>query len=162
MFASLTINRCHIVKLCSLWTEATGRQFPFSNVLVSPLVLRNGILPILHKNRRHCKIMFDSGGFHVQQQILTMQDTSSRLASLYRTHDWADIYVLPDSPLISTDNKQQISHKLRATARGYTHFAAQLPSRLFSKLLPVVHGSTLSQVRRSATACGLDSGSALG
>ncbi len=151
-FASLTINRCHIVKLCALWEQETGQPFPFSNVLVSPLVLRNGILPILHKHRSQCTIMFDSGGFHIQQKVLRMRDASSRLAELYRTHDWADIYVLPDHPPTSVDTSQQVSRKLRATTRAYTTFASQLPSMFSSKLMPVVHGTTTSQIERSIVA----------
>jgi queuine/archaeosine tRNA-ribosyltransferase len=151
-FASLTINRCHIVRLCSLWAQETGQPFPFSHVLVSPLVLRNGILPILHKHRARCTIMFDSGGFHIQQKVLRMHDASSRLADFYRTHNWADIYVLPDHPLTSTDSKQQISRKLRATTRAYTSFTSQLPSGFSSRLMPVVHGATTSQIEKSTAA----------
>jgi len=150
-FASLTINRCHVIKLCSLWGQATGRPFPFSHVLVSPLVLRNGILPVLYKYRRHCTVMFDSGGFHIQQKVLRMQHASEQLATFYCTHDWADIYVLPDYPLTSTDSVRQIAYKLRVTARGYLSFASRLPPAFSSKLLPVVHGLTSRQVKRSVT-----------
>jgi queuine/archaeosine tRNA-ribosyltransferase len=151
-FASLTINRCHIIKLCTLWTEATGSHFPFSHVLVSPLVLRNGILPILYKHRRKCTVMFDSGGFHVQQKLLTLRDVAEPLATFYRSNDWAHIYVVPDFPLTSNDTKQQAAYKLTATKRQYTQFRSQVPKVLFPRLLPVVHGATISQVRRSAEA----------
>ena len=148
-FASLTINRCHVIKLCSLWAHATGRPFPFSHVLVSPLVLRNGVLAMLYKYRRYSTVMFDSGGFHIQQNVLRMQYAFKQLASFYRTHDWADIYVLPDYPLTSTDSIRQMAYKLRVTTRGYKSFASRLPPAFCSKLLPVVHGLTSRQVKRS-------------
>ncbi len=151
-FASLTINRCHIDKLCSISERVSGRTFPFSHVLVSPLVLRRGILPIIYKHRHQCTVMFDSGGFHIQQRLLNIKDASMRLATFYKTHEWADLYVIPDVPLTCRDSARQIRQKLRVTTEAGSKFAEGVPQKIRSKLLPVVHGTTSAHIQRSVSA----------
>lgn len=158
-YASLTINRCHLERLCEIWSRhQPGDNFPFHRVIVSPLVVRNGILQRLYEHRRHCKVIFDSGGFHIQQGRLDLGSACKTLERLYREHSWVDRFALPDAPITSLDSRREIRTKLRSTRRLYQAFPARLPSSLRPKLLPVVHGTTFEEVRRSAqAACGVGS-----
>jgi hypothetical protein len=152
-YASLTINRCHFDRLCEMWTSrGCGTTFPFAHAIVSPLFARRGILERLHEQRGNCKVMFDSGGFHIQQDRIGLSSASHRLGCVYREHGWADRFVLPDVPLTSQDSRAVAKRKLDSTRRQYSTFPATLPDSVRKKLLPVVHGTTVDEVRLSAYA----------
>ena len=48
-------------------------------------------------------IIFDSGGYYVQQGVVTYESLYQKLLEFYRINQWADWYVLPDyvPPLLS-------------------------------------------------------------
>src|ERR1700747_1495599 len=152
-YASLTINRCHLERLCGIWAEQQAEDsFPFRNVIVSPLYVRNGILPQLYKHRDQCRIIFDSGGFHVQQGRMKLIAASRRLLNVYRQNRWAHRFALPDAPITSVDSQKMVRQKLRATRRQYTTFPVKLPHSFRRKLLPVVHGTNLHEILANAHA----------
>jgi hypothetical protein len=162
-YPSLTINRCHFDRLCELWyKQFPGAGFPFRHAIVSPLVARNGILQRLHHYREHCKIIFDSGGFHVQQGRLPLRSASFRLKLAYEQHTWAHRFTLPDAPITSLDSREAVGRKLSSTRNQYIQFPKRLPDSFRRRFLPVVHGTTLVELRRSAIAARLVGSDSLG
>ena len=152
-YVSLTINRCHLESLCELWGDENGNDdFPFHHAIVSPLFARNGILSALRRQRRRCRVILDSGGFHVQQGRIELRSASRLLRRAYALHSWADRFALPDSPLTSMDSRETANRKLSSTRRQYRIFPAAFPNAFRRKLLPVVHGTTREQICRNALA----------
>lgn len=152
-YASLTINRCHFDRLCDIWGgQYPQDSFPFSRAIVSPLFARGGILERLHSHRKECKVIFDSGGFHIQQGRMALKAASERLRQVYEENSWAHRFALPDAPITTTDSREAISQKLRSTRRQYRHFPEGLPNSLRRKFLPVVHGTTSRELKLSALA----------
>lgn len=152
-YASLTINRCHLERLCDIWARYYADDiFPFRHVIVSPLFVRNGILPRIYQHRERCTTIFDSGGFHVQQGRIRLRSACRRLRQIYRQNSWADRFALPDAPLTSLDSQQSVRKKLRSTRRQYRAFPAGFSDALRKKLLPVVHGTTPQQILCNARA----------
>jgi hypothetical protein len=152
-YPSLTINRCHLERLCEIWSaKQTGNVFPFPCAIVSPLFARNGILERLYTQREQCKVIFDSGGFHIQQGRLDLPSASRRLQTAYNENGWADRFALPDAPITSLDSRCVIRQKLASTRQQYGMFPVGLSSAFRPKLLPVVHATTAQEVRRNAGA----------
>jgi hypothetical protein len=152
-YASLTINRCHFDRLCDIWArQSRGSDFPFHCAIVSPLFARNGILQRLYQHREQCKVIFDSGGFHVQQGRMTLLSASRQLKRIYEENGWAHRFTLPDAPITSLDSREVVNRKLSSTRSQYRQFPAGLPPAFRQKFLPVVHGTTSREVYRSAWA----------
>jgi hypothetical protein len=152
-YASLTINRCHLKRLCEMWHASNAAPgFPFQHVIVSPLFARNGILEKIFENREHCKVIFDSGGFHIQQGRMRLRSATRLLSVVYRENDWADRFALPDVPVTSFDSAANVRRKLNSTRHQYRAFPSRLAKSLRRKLLPVVHGTTIDELCRSAVA----------
>lgn len=150
-YASLTINRCHFDRLCEIWAKQHARcGFPFPCAIVSPLFARNGILQRLYQHHKQCKVIFDSGGFHIQQGRMTLQSASRELRGVYEENQWAHRFTLPDAPITSLDSRKVVNRKLASTRSQYREFPEGLPSALQRKYLPVVHGTTSKEVYRSA------------
>jgi hypothetical protein len=150
-YASLTINRCHFDRLCDIWAKLHPKSgFPFAHAIVSPLFARHGILARLYQQHKNCKVILDSGGFHIQQGRMTLQAASRELRGVYLENQWAHRFTLPDAPIISVDSRKVISQKLASTRSQYREFPDGLPSALRRKFLPVVHGTTSKEVYRSA------------
>ena len=85
------------------------------------------------------EVMFDSGGFFVQKGDITYNELYSKLREIYRTEDWADIYILPDNPPLSKDSMSDAEAKIRQTVDGSVSFAYQLPYEIRKKVMPVIH-----------------------
>ncbi|SRR6266849_109385 len=152
-YASLTINRCHLKRMCEIWATRFGKEeFPFRYAIVSPLFVRNGILPTLYEHREQCNVIFDSGGFHVQQGRIRLRPAIRKLRRLYRENNWADRFALPDAPITSMDTPDVVRSKLDSTRRQYRTFPAGFPHSFRCKFLPVVHGTTTGEVHRSMLA----------
>jgi len=150
-FASVTINRCHLRALVDLSAQIAGRRFPFQNVIVSPLVVRNGILPIVSTHKHSCNVMFDSGGFHIQQGQFTLTEVALRIDDIYKNNPWAHRYVIPDVPIVTQDNSRAATAKIRANIRQYRSFP-EITNIDRSKLVAVVHGRTTVEIARCAAA----------
>jgi hypothetical protein len=152
-YVSLTINRCHLKRLCDIWnSRIPDSGFPFHRAIVSPLFARNGILSQLYQNRAHCKVILDSGGFHVQQGRMALATASQKLRTLYRENAWAHRFALPDAPITSLDSRDVVKRKLHSTRSQYRTFPKFLATALRSRLLPVVHGTTYREIHRNALA----------
>ena len=129
---------------------------PFEHIIVSPLTVQPATLSLLRAWRLGqsplpfpvqsvSSVIFDSGGYQVQTGRLTFEGLCSRLCQLYRTHNWADFFVLPDFPILSSDTDADIERKLTATLTAAEKALRWLPDS--SRAIAVVHARTPSQVR---------------
>jgi len=133
---------------------------PFERVIVSPLMTSNATLDLIRLWRQGqspfpfpiepiSSVIFDSGGYQVQTGRLTFEGLCSRLCQLYRTHNWADFFVLPDFPILSSDTDADIERKLTATLTAAEKALRWLPDS--SRAIAVVHARTPSQVRNAVS-----------
>ena len=133
---------------------------PFEHIIVSPLTVQPATLSLLRAWRLGqsplpfpvqpiASIIFDSGGYQVQTSRLTFEGLCSRLCQLYRTHNWADFFVLPDFPILSSDTDADIERKLTATLTAAEKALRWLPDS--SRAIAVVHARTMAQVRNAVS-----------
>lgn len=151
-FASATIAPGEIRKIYELWhTHAhdfdwpRGKPNPFQRLLISPVLASSSTLAFVRELKRSGEteeVMFDSGGFFVQKGDITYNELYSKLREIYRTEDWADIYILPDNPPLSKDSMLAAEGKIRQTVEGSVSFAYQLPVELREKVMPVIHAKS--------------------
>ena len=148
-YASLTIGLKEIETLHTLWHKESHKfdwQFgvpnPFRRVLISPLVASRSTLDFVRKLKESGEtevVMFDSGGYFVQTGKLSYSVLYQQLKRCYRQEDWADIYVLPDHPLVSSDSLARIEEKVRETVEDSLCFFNDLSTRVQERSMPVVH-----------------------
>ena len=131
---------------------------PFERVIVSPLMTSNATLDLIRLWRQGqspfpfpiepiSSVIFDSGGYQVQTGRLTFAELCERLRKLYAEHSFADLYVLPDFPILSSDSDAEVQRKIDATLAATEKFLPLLPDT--SKAIGVVHARTPSQVRNA-------------
>ena len=151
-FASATIAPGEIRKIYELWHTYAhdfdwprGKPNPFQRLLISPVLASPSTLAFVRELKRSGEteeVMFDSGGFFVQKGDITYSDLYSKLREIYRTENWADIYILPDNPPLSKDSMLEAEDKIRQTVEGSVSFAYQLPVELRKKVMPVIHAKS--------------------
>lgn len=155
-FASLTVKPDEIEHLHRLWHERAhdfawryGAPNPFARVLISPIVARPrtfAFVRALKESGETREVMFDSGGYFVQRGDITFYDLMHKLDRLYRTEDWADHYVLPDNPPLSSDDITVVDAKVKQTVDGSLRLLQGLPSAIQEKAMPVVHGARIQHI----------------
>ncbi len=155
-FASLTVKPDEIEHLHRLWHEHAhdfawqyGIPNPFERVLISPIVARPhtfAFVRALKESGETREVMFDSGGYFVQRGDITFYDLMHKLERLYRTEDWADHYVLPDNPPLSSDEISVVDAKVKQTVEGSLRLLQALPSAIQEKAMPVVHGARIQHI----------------
>ncbi len=155
-FASLTVKPDEIERLHRLWHEHAhnfawqyGIPNPFERVLISPIVARPhtfAFVRALKESGETREVMFDSGGYFVQRGDITFYDLMHKLERLYRTEDWADHYVLPDNPPLSSDEISVVDAKVKQTVEGSLRLLQALPSTIQEKAIPVVHGARIQHI----------------
>lgn len=92
------------------------------------------------------EVCFDSGGYYVQVGKIGYHELYMKLLNCYRTHRWADRYVLPDYVPLSSDTLAEVEEKVRETVYYSCLFFEEMPDELKPKAMPVVHGRTQAQV----------------
>jgi hypothetical protein len=147
--ASITEDRYRIKEIRKLWAESGDTRNPFSNVLITPLFTPPSTLKLVRELKdagEINEIYFDSGGYFVQTGRITYEEMYWRLLHFYRENQWADHYVLPDYVPLSSDNIDEVWHKVYRTADMSSLFFQEMPSKLQERALPVVQGHTLEQI----------------
>jgi ribosomal protein S18 acetylase RimI-like enzyme len=155
-FASLTVKPDEIEHLHRLWHERShdfpwryGAPNPFARVLISPIVAKPrtfAFVRALKENGETREVMFDSGGYFVQRGDITFYDLMHKLERLYRTENWADLYVLPDNPPLSSDDITVVDAKVKQTVDGSLRLLQELPTAIQEKAMPVVHGARIQHI----------------
>jgi len=150
-FASMTVAPSEIRQMHYLWHKYAhdfnwlrGIPNPFQNILISPVVSSKKTIDFVRELRRTGEtqtIMFDSGGYFVQRGDFDYSDLLWRLFNIYQKEDWADIYVLPDNPPLSSDTPAVADYKVKQTVEGSLRFYQELPETIKTKAMPVIQAT---------------------
>jgi hypothetical protein len=147
-FAALTDGPSTLERVVRLVDAAGPHEVsPIDKILVTPIELGERSLAAFRtlREERGTAIYFDSGGYYVQIGKIAYEDLYLRLLTTYRTHPWADGYVLPDNVPTSRDAPDQVWAKIQQTVRWSRLFFDELPSVLRERAMPVVHGHSIEQ-----------------
>jgi hypothetical protein len=147
---SLTVSRSEILEALRLWELSGDPRPPFEYLIITPLPGLTG--PTRVSTVKDCfagrsHIIFDSGGYAVQQGEISYEDLYQRLLTYYRENQWADSYVLPDYVPTSGLSESEVDGRVKATIAVARLFHLEMPSALRHKAMPVVQGHTRRQIR---------------
>jgi len=100
-----------------------------------------GLQQVRHlRDRSGVEIVFDSGGFFVQQGKVTYEDLFPRLLDFYARNDWAAAYVLPDFVPTSRHTAAEVEERVHVTAAEGVKFHRRMPADLRERALGVLQG----------------------
>lgn len=147
---SLTVSRSEILEFLRLWQVSQDPRPPFEHLILTPLPGLTG--PSRVSTVQECfagrsHIIFDSGGYAVQQGEISYEELYGRLLTYYRKTQWADSYILPDYVPTSGLNEAEVEERVNATIAVARLFYLEMPSTLRHKAMPVVQGHTRKQIR---------------
>ena len=142
--ASLTSTSTDLKRLIQLWENEGPDRKPFGRCIITPLFIERKSLEYvryMHENWG-IEVVFDSGGFFVQQGKISYDELFSRLLDFYLKHEWAQTYVLPDFVPTSRQTSDEVTERVYVTAAESIRFLERLPTDLQSKALGVLQGHT--------------------
>ena len=142
--ASLTSVSTDLKQLIRLWENEGPNQKPFDKCIITPLFIAGksfDYVQYMHENWG-IEVVFDSGGFFVQQGKISYDELFSRLLDFYLKHQWAQTYVLPDFVPTSRQTSDEVTERVHVTASESIRFLERLPTELQSKALGVLQGHT--------------------
>lgn len=147
-FASMTACPSDVRKIESYLERASPESDSLAHVLTTPLFMNQDALSIIKRFQveRGSEICFDSAGYYVQVGKIQYHELYMKLLTCYRSHRWADRYVLPDYVPLSSDTDAEVEEKVRQTVYYSCLFFQEMPDELKLKAMPVVHGRTRKQV----------------
>ena len=147
--ASLTSVPNDLKQLIRLWESEGPDQKPFNKCIITPLFIDRksfDYVRYIHENWG-VEVVFDSGGFFVQQGKISYDELFSRLLDFYLKHKWAQTYVLPDFVPTSRQSAEEVAERVYVTAAESVRFLKRLPADLQSKALGVLQGHTPEHLR---------------
>jgi ribosomal protein S18 acetylase RimI-like enzyme len=146
--ASMTAATSDLDNIIRLWEREGEGKRPFDFCIVTPLFADPGALRWIRymHDAWGVEVIFDSGGFYVQQEKIAYEDLFSRLLRFYETNDWGYSYVLPDYVPTSRQNAAQVQERVHVTAAEGVKFFARMPAELRSRVLGVLQGHTPEQL----------------
>jgi hypothetical protein len=146
--ASMTHRADELRKITRLWKEHGDSRNPFARTIFTPLFARPNVLAFMRDHFHDSGgVIFDSGGYYVQQGVVSYESLYQRLMQFYRENDWASWYVLPDYVPTSSLTTNEVQSRVNATVTVSKLFFAEMPAELRVRALPVVQGHTLEQVQ---------------
>ncbi len=142
--ASLTSVPADLKQLIQLWENEGPDHKPFDKCIITPLFIARKSFDYV---RYMCEnwgieVIFDSGGFFVQQGKISYDELFSQLLDFYLKHEWAETYVLPDFVPTSRQTSEEVAERVHVTAGESVRFLKRLPTNLQSKALGVLQGHT--------------------
>ena len=148
--ASLTASGFDVRRLIEVWEQEAGGGRPFDLCIITPLFIDSTALECVRyiHDAWGVEVLFDSGGFFVQQGKIQYEDLFSRLLKFYCKHDWADAYVLPDYVPTSKDSPLGVTEMSFVTATEGVSFLSKLPAKLRAKAIGVLQGHTRDDLER--------------
>lgn len=152
---SLTVARSEIIEFLRLWDLSKDPRPPFEDLILTPLpglTNQSRVNTVKQYFAKRSHIIFDSGGYAVQQGVISYEELYQRLLSYYRMNDWADLYTLPDYVPTSGLSEQEVEARVQATITVSRLFHAEMPPHLRSHAMPVVQGHTRRQIQACAEA----------
>jgi hypothetical protein len=146
--ASFTSSTNDLTKMIGLWEQVYPGRRPFEHCIFTPLFTDPGALAgIRHiHNQWGVGVLFDSGGFFVQQGKIEYEDLYAQLLDFYHRNSWADAYVLPDFVPTSKHSEDEVWERVQVTAREGVRFFDRIPSTLRQKALGVLQGRSPEQL----------------
>jgi hypothetical protein len=145
---SMTHRGDELEQLMEMWYSSGDPRDPFTQTIFTPLFASRGTLPFMEKFFKHRSgVIFDSGGYYVQQGVISYEDLYQKLLTYYGENNWASWYVLPDYVPTSLMSLSEVEECVNATVTVGKLFFAEMPTELRPHALPVVQGYTLEQVR---------------
>lgn len=146
--ASMTHRADELKKIVRLWQDSGDKRNPFARTIFTPLFARANVLHFMRTTFENLGgVIFDSGGYYVQQGVVSYEALYQRLMKFYRENHWADWYVLPDYVPTSSLSSEEVDNRVNATVTISKLFHTEMPASLRSKSLPVVQGYTLEQIQ---------------
>ena len=121
----------------------------FDNVLITPTTTHIDLVKVVQNLKvtgKIKKVFFDCGGYDVQLKSITYKQMQEKVFEKFLAHTWADIYCLPDNPLISGDTPEQVKDKVNTTVSGSIELYEKLPTQIQKNAMPVVIGHTKSDI----------------
>ena len=99
-----------------MWEDEGLSERPFERCIITPLFTDSRSLQhVRHLHDRWgVEIVFDSGGFFVQQGKVTYDELFPRLLDFYARNDWAAAYVLPDFVPTSRNTAAEVDERAGA------------------------------------------------
>lgn len=146
--ASMTSRIDELRQLWHLWQTYNDGRNPFARTIFTPLFARANVLKFMHTRLApQGGVMFDSGGYYVQQGVVSYEALYQRLLEFYRHNQWANWYVLPDYVPTSSLSPAEVESRIQATITVTRQFALEMPAELRPLILPVVQGHTREQIK---------------
>lgn len=147
--ASLSNSANDLRHLIRLWEEEGEDDRPFERCIITPLFSDSRSLQhvrYLH-DRWGVAIVFDSGGFFVQQGKVTYDELFPRLLDFYARNDWAATYVLPDFVPTSRNTPAEVEERVHVTAAEGVKFHRRMPAEIRDRALGVLQGHSASHLK---------------
>jgi GNAT superfamily N-acetyltransferase len=158
--ASLSNADSDLRHLIRLWEEEGAGERPFDRCIITPLFTDSRSMQYVRSihDRWGVQVVFDSGGFFVQQGKVSYDELFPRLLDFYTRNDWAECFVLPDFVPTSRNNLSEVDERVHVTAAEGAKFLRRLPAALRPRALGVLQGHTAEHLRfclETFLACGV-------
>jgi GNAT superfamily N-acetyltransferase len=147
--ASLSNAANDLRHLVRLWEQEGSDGRPFDRCIITPLFTDSRSLQHVRyiHDRWGVRVVFDSGGFFVQQGKVTYDELFPRLLDYYARNDWADSYVLPDFVPTSRNSPSEVDERVHVTAAEGVKFHNRMPSDLRPRALGVLQGHSAAHLK---------------
>ncbi|MCI0456378.1 MAG: GNAT family N-acetyltransferase, partial [Gemmataceae bacterium] len=147
--ASLSNAANDLRHLIRLWEDEGRNERPFERCIITPLFSDSRSLQHVRYigNRWGVEVVFDSGGFFVQQGKVTYDELFPRLLDFYARNDWAAAYVLPDYVPTSRNSPAEVEERVHVTAAEGVKFHRRMPRHLRDRALGVLQGHSATHLK---------------
>lgn len=142
--ASMTASGYDLNELIRIWEKEAKCQKPFKRCIITPLFIGpKGLdcIKYIH-DQWGIEVIFDSGGFFVQQGKISYDELFTKLMDFYHKNEWAETYVLPDYVPTSRESVAEVNERVYVTAAEGVRFFKRLPPYLRERSLGVLQGHT--------------------
>lgn len=147
--ASITATYTDIKNLIEIWEREAHKEKPFERCIITPLFIEAKsfeLVKYIH-DKWGVEVIFDSGGFFVQQEKIKYDELFSKLLNLYPKNDWAEGYVLPDFVPTSRQSEAEVNERVYVTAAEGIKFLNRLPTEFRHRVIGVLQGHTPEQLK---------------
>ncbi len=148
--ASITNAANDLKHMIRLWEDEVGTGRPFDRCIITPLFTESRCIEQTRYMHDHwgVDVIFDSGGFFVQQGKVAYEELFVRLLDFYRHNTWAQAFVLPDFVPTSKNSEDEVEERVRVTATEGVKFLKRMPPEIRGRALGVLQGRTPGQLQR--------------
>jgi hypothetical protein len=146
--ASMTHRPNELQQIIEMWRTSGDKRNPFARTIYTPLFAQQGVKQLMVDEYQSAGgVMFDSGGYFVQQGLTTYESLYQNLKTFYNENRWGSWYVMPDYVPTSNLSPNEVEQRVQATIAVTRLFYTEMPDELQPRALPVVQGHTREQVK---------------